>query len=126
MINKNCRSFNFMFRKPDAEVPEVEAILATSHEKWMRTTHQGPAEPSPLVYTITQAAELKNPLDPSEGTTGHTMMALTEVYRGLEGSQAHTESSAGWQDIGVMLEKVIANYSVGTIMHGEVVGSMAD
>ena len=38
---------------------------------------------------------MKNPLDPSEGTTGHTMMALTEVYRGLEGSQAHMESSAG-------------------------------
>ena len=79
-----------------------------------------------MVYTITKAAELKNPLDPSEGTTGHTKMALTEVYRGLEGSQAHMESSGGWQDIGVMLEKVIANYSVGMIMHGEVVGSMAD
>ena len=115
-----------MFRKPNAEVPEVEAFLATSHEKWMRTTHQGPAEPSPLVYTIKKAAELKNPLDPFEGTTDHTMMALTEVSRGLVGSQAHMESSAGWQDIGVMLEKVIANYSVGMIMHGEVVGSMAD
>ena len=32
----------------------------------------------------------------------------------------------GWQDIGVMLEKVIANYSVGMIMHGEVIGSMVD
>ena len=53
-------------------------------------------------------------------------MALTEVYRGLEGSQALMESSAGWQDIGVMLEKVIANYFVGMIMHSEVVGSMAD
>ena len=69
---------------------------------------------------------MKNPLDPSEATTGHKMMALTEDYRGLEGSQAHMESSAGWQNIGVMLEKVIANYSVGMIMHGEVVGSMAD
>ena len=116
-----------MFRVPDAEVPEVEALLATSHEKWMRATHQGPAEQSPLVYTITKAAELKkNPMDPSEGTTGRTMIALAEVYRGLEGSQVHMESSAGWQDIGVMLEKVIANYSVGMIMHGKVVGSMID
>ena len=48
-----------MFRVPDAEVPEVEALLATSHEKWMRATHQGHVEPSPLVYTITKAAELK-------------------------------------------------------------------
>ena len=79
-----------------------------------------------MVYSITKAAELKNPLDPSEGTTGHTMMALIEVYRGLEGSQAQMESSAGWQDIVVMTEKVIANYSVGMIMHDEVVGSMAD
>mgnify|MGYP000875897084 CR=1 FL=1 len=102
-----------MFRVSDAEVPEVEAILATSHEKWMRATHQRPAESSPLVYTISKASELKNPLDPSESVIGHTMMALTEVYRGLEGSQAHMESSAGWQDIGVMLEKVIANYSMG-------------
>ena len=94
-----------MFRIPDAEVTKVEAILATSHEKWMRATHQGLAEPSPLFYTIIKAVELKNPLDPSEGTTGHTMMALTEVYRGLEGSQAHMESSAGWQDIGVMLKR---------------------
>ena len=39
MIKKNYRSFDFMFRVPDAEVPEVEAILATSHEKWMIATH---------------------------------------------------------------------------------------
>ena len=68
----------------------------------------------------------KNPMDPSEGTTGRPMIALAEVYRGFEGSQVHMESSAGWQDIGVMLEKVIANYSVGMIMHGKVVGSMID
>ena len=79
-----------------------------------------------MVYTIIKATELKNFLDPSEGKTGHTMMALTEVYRSLVGSQAHMESSADWQDIGAMLEKVIANYSVGMIMHREVVGSMTD
>ena len=79
-----------------------------------------------MVYTIIKAAKLKNSLDPSEGTTGHTMMALTEVYCSLAGSQAHIESSKDWQDIGAMLEKVIANYSVGMIMHGEVVGSMTD
>ena len=54
------------------------------------------------------------------------MMALTEVYCSLAGSQAHMESSKDWQDIGAMLEKVIANYSVEMIMHGEVVGSMTD
>ena len=79
-----------------------------------------------MAYTIIKATELKNSLNPSEGTTGHTMMALTEVYRSLAVSQAHMESIADWQDIGVMLEKVIANYSVGMIMHGEVVGSMTD
>ncbi len=36
------------------------------------------------------------------------------------------ESSEVWEDIGVILEKVIANYSVGMIMHGEVFDSMAD
>ena len=64
MINKSCRTFNFMFCLPNAEAPEVEAVLAISHEKWMRATHEGPAEPNPLVYTIVKAAELNNPLDP--------------------------------------------------------------
>ena len=37
-----------MFRVPDAKVPEVEAILATSYEKLVRATHEDPAEPNPL------------------------------------------------------------------------------
>ncbi len=58
MINKSCRTFNFMFRVPDAEVPEVEAILATSHEKWMRATHQG--DRLSLALWSTRSQKLQN------------------------------------------------------------------
>ena len=35
-ITKNCSTFNFMLRVPDAQVGEVEKVLA-SHEAWMQT-----------------------------------------------------------------------------------------
>ena len=123
-INKNCSTFNFMFRVPDPQVGEVEKVLA-SHEAWMRETHRGPSEPSPLVYTLTKGSELNNPLDPSEGVTGFTLMALTEIYNGRDGCQAHLDIVDGWKDFPDMMERVIP-HQVGMMMFGEVIGSMED
>ena len=75
-INKNFSTFNFMLRVPDVQVGEVEKVLA-SHEAWMRETHRGPSEPNPLINTITKAREFNNSLDPSDGTSSFTLIALT-------------------------------------------------
>ena len=64
-----------------------------------------------------QGAELKIPILLKT-------MVNDDTLRGLPWPQAHMgfrRLAGHWS-----LEKVIANYSVGMIMHGEVVGSMAD
>ena len=109
---------------PDAQVGEVEKVLE-SHEAWMRGTHRGPSEPSPLVYTLTKGSELNNPLDPSEGITGFTLIALTEIYNGQDGCQAHLDIVDDWKDFPDMMEKVVP-HQVGMMMFGEVIGSMED
>ena len=113
-----------MLRVPDAQVGEVEKVLA-SHEAWMRETHRGPSEPNPLIYTITKASEFNNPLDPSEGTSGFTLIALTEIYNGKDGCQAHLDITDSWKDFPDMIEKVVP-HQVGMMMLGEVIGSMED
>ena len=123
-INKNCSTFNFMFRVPNAQVGEVEKVLA-SDKAWMRETHRGPSDPNHLVYTLTKGSEFNNPLDPSEWTTGYTLMALTEICNGQEGCQAHLDGVDGWKDFPDMLEKVVP-HQVGMMMFGEVIGSMDD
>ena len=123
-INKNCSTFNFMLRVSDAQVGEVGKVLA-SHEAWMRETHRGPSEPNPLIYTITKASEFNNPLDPSEGTSGFTLIALTEIYNGKDECQAHLDITDSWKDFPDMIEKVVP-HQVGMMMVGEVIGSMED
>ena len=43
-----------------------------AHERFMREIHftEGDIEPRVLAYYITKCPELKNPLNPDEGTTG--------------------------------------------------------
>ena len=64
-------------------------------------------------------------MDPSEGTTDFTLMALTEIYNGPEGCQAHLDGVDEWKDFPDMLEKVVP-HQVGMMMFGEVIGSMDD
>ena len=87
-----------MLQVPDAQVGEVEKVLA-SHEAWMWETHRGPSEPNPLIYAITKASEFNNPLDPSEGTSGFSPIALTEIYNGKDGCQAHMDISDSWKSL---------------------------
>ncbi len=69
--------------------------FSEAHERFMRETHftEGETEPRVLVYNITKCPELKNPLNPDEGTTGYTLFGLHEVYRGPEGCAAHMASA---------------------------------
>ena len=80
---------------------------------------------NPLVYTLTKGEELNNPLDPSEGTTGFTLMGLTEIYNGQEGCQAHLDGVDGWKDFPDMMGKVLP-HQVGMMMFVEVIESMND
>ena len=49
-------------------------VCFEAHERFMRETDftEGETEPRVLVYNITKCPELKNPLNPYEGTTGYT------------------------------------------------------
>lgn len=122
-ITKHCRTFNLMFRVPDDKLSEVEAFF-NSHAQWMNETHRGPEEPHPLLYTITKAPELKDALDSSKGTTGFTLIALTEIYRSDVGCKKHMDISPQWKDWQDYLETVVKPYQVGMIMSGEVIDTI--
>ena len=89
-INKDCHAFHLAFRVPDEESSRLD-VFFEAHERFMRETHftEGETEPRVLVYNITKCPELKNPLNPDEGTTGYTLFGLHEVYRGPEGCAAN-------------------------------------
>ena len=120
-VNKDSSTFMMMLRVPDNKVAEAEKIFQ-SHEKWMRETHQGPEEPNPIVYVITKAPEFKNN-DPSQGTTGFTLLGIFEAYRDASGFQAHMASAQSWKDFPKFNELVAPNV-VGSILSGSVIGSM--
>ena len=122
-VTKDSSTFMMMMRVPDNKVGEVEELFQ-SHEKWMRATHQGPKEPNPIVYVVTKAPEFKNN-DPSQGTTGFTILGVVKAYRDASGFQAHMVAAQTWDDFPKFNEFVGA-YMVGGILAGSVIEIMAD
>ena len=124
------RTFNFSFVvSADNEKDWDEAF--ESHGSWMRATHCLNAKADPAYgmlgtlvdYYISKASEMKNPLDPSEGTTGNLIYTLNEVYTRPEGTEAHMEAVPSWKSFESFLE-LIASSKATMIMHGEVIQSM--
>ena len=81
MSSKTGQStFNFALRVPADKIETVEELLA-AHAAWMRETLS--LEDDGKIHLIdfhwAKSEELKNPIDPSEGTTGNMLYALTEV-----------------------------------------------
>ena len=124
-INKNCHAYHLAFRVPDGESSSLDEFFE-AHEKFMRETHfvDGDDEPRVLVYTITKCPELKNPLNPDEGTTGHTLFGLHEVYRGPEGCAAHMAAGQAREALFAEFVDIVQTYMVSGLLAAPVIRHM--
>jgi hypothetical protein len=89
-VKRGCRAFNLGFKVPDADVECVDEFFA-NHKAFMEEAHHtsGNAEPRILFYTVTKTPEPKDSNNPAAGSTGNTLYALTEIYRGMKDCEAH-------------------------------------
>ena len=118
---------------PDGETEYVDKFF-DEHQAFMRETHNGPAEPNAIMYIITKTPDLKDSNDPSAGTTGNTLYAVTETYAGLEGCQAHMAAGQGYgkkegEPHGALFAtflEVVGKYALATVMMAPVVKAMHD
>ena len=74
-FNVGHTTFGFTMRVPDPDVAAVDDLIS-SHAAWMKETHSLTAEEGKLhtlEYYVSKAAELKDIMDPSKGTTGNVV-----------------------------------------------------
>ena len=117
-------SFGIALKVPAADIEKVEALLA-SHREFMASTHSvtGDKDIRLNAYTVLKGPEMKNPMDPTEGTTGAMFYILTEHYETPNGLKKHLEASSNWKDMGAMQE-MMGKYAVGMTFPGFVISKM--
>ena len=83
---------------PPDQVQEGDRIFGT-HAPWMEATHHRTGEKALLIYDVSKAPELSNPLDPSSPETGNTCFILSEVYESEAGVADHFQQAmSSWDD----------------------------
>jgi len=117
-------SFGIALKVPAADIEKVEALLA-SHREFMAATHSvtGDKDIRLNAYTVLKGPEMKNPMDPTEGTTGAMFYILTEHYETPNGLKKHLEAGSNWKDMGAMQE-MMGKYAVGMTFPGFVISKM--
>jgi predicted small metal-binding protein len=125
MASKNGQlTFNFALSVSADKAEEVEEMIAT-HAAWMRETHSLEADGRiHLVdYHVAKAEELKNLLDPSEGTTGNVLYSINEVYVESDGIDRHMAQGMQWEHF-MAFAGTIMEYGKVLIAGGSVIQSM--
>ena len=77
---------------PPDQVQEGDRIFE-SHAPWMEATHHRTGDKALLIYDVSKAPELSNPLDPSSPETGNTYFILSEVYESEAGVADHFQQA---------------------------------
>jgi len=109
---------------PAEDLAEVETWIV-DHEKFLRRTHEltnsddhddkGPRLTS---YYFSKGPEMKNPMDPTEGTTGNTLVVLSETYVAAADITKHMSMNDEWPEgyalLGQYLGKFCKHIHVGT------------
>ena len=58
-----------------------------------------------LIYNVSKAPELSNPMDPDSAPTGNTYFILTEIYETEAGVADHfQQAEASWEDFPALAE----------------------
>jgi len=89
-------NIHMYWRVPADKEEEIDTFWR-EHEAWMRQSHtMGPdgddsEGPRLLAFYISKGPEMKNPMDPEEGTTGNFIYNMSETYVAPEGIAKHME-----------------------------------
>ena len=82
---------------PD-QVAEGDRIFA-DHIGWLEKTHHRDGDKALLIYDVSKADELSNPLDPTSEKTGNVHFILAEVYASQAGVDDHfQQAQEGWAE----------------------------
>lgn len=104
MAHKGNLQFVMIFKVPANLVAEGDRIFR-SHAAWMERTHHRDGDKALLIYDLSKAPEMENPMDPNSKTTGNTLFILAEVYRGPAGLADHwAQAQENWEDFGALNE----------------------
>ena len=105
-------AFGFTLVVPEANVEEVEAVMA-SHRKFMDETHSVGGDMSTRLnsYSVIKMPQMNDLTDPSKGMTGNVIYILSEHYEMPHGLARHMEAGNSWDGIGSMVE-VMTKYGV--------------
>lgn len=96
MAHKGNVQLNFVITASADQVAEGDRIFA-DHAKWMESTHHREGEKALLIYDVSKADELSNPMDPTSEKTGNVHFILAEVYQSEAGVADHFEQAqANW------------------------------
>ena len=122
--HNDANAFGVALKVPAADIEKVEELLS-SHQELMKVTHteKGVTNVKLNSYTVLKGPEMKNPMDPSQGTTGAMFYILTEHYETPNGLKKHLEAGSKWKDIGAMQE-MMGKYAVGMTYPGFLVSKM--
>ena len=120
--HSQANSFGFALKVPEAEIANVEALLA-SHREFMENTHSvsGDKDVRLNSYAVIKGPEFKNPMDPSQGTIG-MFYILAEHYETPNGLK-HIEAGSKWKDIDKFQETMV-KFAVGVVYPGQLVSKM--
>ena len=97
MSHKGKAHLIIMFTVDPDDVAEGDRIFA-SHAEWMEG-HPREGDLALLDYTISKAAELSNPMDPSSEPTGRTTFVIDEYYESPAGIAAHWQETMKWPEM---------------------------
>ena len=126
MASKNGQiTFNCGLVVPADKAEEVEEVLSI-HEGWMRETHSLDADGKiHLVdYYVTKSEQLKNPLDPSEGTTGNILYSINETDVEKDGLDQHMQQCMQFEHFPKIAESFLGYGKAFVVMGGTVIHSM--
>lgn len=103
MARKNKIQFTMVFTVSADQVAEGDRIFR-SHAKWMEKTHHKDGNKALLIYDLSKAPEMENPMDPESDPTGNTHFILNEVYESPAGLQDHWQQAESWEDFEALKE----------------------
>ncbi len=101
-------SFGLTLVVPEANVEEVEAVIA-SHRKFVNETHSVDDDMSTRLksYSVIKMPQVNDPTDPSKGMTGNVIYILSEHYETPQGLARHMEAGNSWDGIGSVMEVIM-------------------
>ena len=88
MSHKGKVQLTFIIVAPPDQVAEGDRIFE-HHAVWIEKTHHREGDKAMLVYNVSKAPELSNPMDSSSDPTGNTCFILMEVYESEAGVADH-------------------------------------